>query len=202
VGSAGVEGFLISGGLIIAIGAQNAFVLRQGLLRQHVLAVVLFCALSDATLILLGVAGFGTLVRSSTLLLSLVKWGGAAFLAAYAMMALRRAWQPRGMTAADGPAPSLSAALLQCAAFTWANPHVYLDTVVLLGGISATYSEASRVVFAIGAATASFAWFFALGYGARLLSSVFARPRAWQILDVAIAFVMAAIAFKIATMPL
>lgn len=199
---ASLEGFLISAGLIIAIGAQNAFVLRQGLLRQHVLAVVLFCALSDAMLILLGVAGFGTIVRSSTVLLTLVRWGGAAFLAAYAMLALRRAWRPLAMTAADGQGPTRGAALLQCAAFTWANPHVYLDTVVLLGGISATYPESLQTVFAAGAAAASFAWFFALGYGARLLSAVFERPRAWQILDLGIAFVMAAIAFKIAAMPL
>lgn len=200
--AAAAQGFLVGAGLIIAIGAQNAFVLRQGLLREHVLPVVLFCATSDAVLIVLGVAGFGMLIRSSPALLGIVKWGGAAFLAAYSVMALRRVLQPQFLSAGGSAAPSLAAALAQCAAFTWANPHVYLDTVVLVGGLSATHARADRIAFGIGAACASFVWFFALGFGARLLAPLFARPTAWRLLDLLIALIMAAIAWKIATTPL
>jgi L-lysine exporter family protein LysE/ArgO len=197
--TAALQGFLVSAGLIVAIGAQNAFVLRQGLLRRYVLPIVLFCAISDATLIAAGVAGFGSLVRANLTLLSIVKWVGVAFLATYAILAARRAFRLSQLSTDGGGAASLGAALAQCAALTWANPHVYLDTVLLIGGLSATYPGGDRLVFGIGAAAASFAWFFALGYGARLLTPLFSRPVAWRILDAGIALVMAVIAFTIAT---
>jgi L-lysine exporter family protein LysE/ArgO len=199
--AAAAAGFLLGGSLIVAIGAQNAFVLRQGLLRQHVLAVTLFCAVSDAVLIILGVAGFGELVRASPTLLLAVKWGGAAFLAWYAFVAFRRAITPAALAAAETGAQPLSTVIAQCAAFTWLNPHVYLDTVVLLGGLSATYGE-QRAAFGAGAAVSSFVWFVSLGFGARLLQPVFAKPAAWRVLDIGIGCVMALIAFKIATTPL
>jgi L-lysine exporter family protein LysE/ArgO len=196
-----VAGFLLGASLIIAIGAQNAFVLRQGLIRRHVFPVALFCAASDAILIVAGVAGFGELVRSSPTLLVAVKWGGAAFLAWYAVKAFRRALSPSALSAAEGVDRPLRATLAQAAAFTWLNAHVYLDTVVLLGGISATYGD-TRALFGAGAAAASFAWFFALAYGARLLAPLFAKPVAWRVLDTGIGIVMALIALKIATIPL
>jgi L-lysine exporter family protein LysE/ArgO len=196
-----LAGFLLGASLIIAIGAQNAFVLRLGLLRQHVFAVALFCAVSDAALIAAGVAGFGELVRASPNLLLVVKWGGAALLLWYGIAAFRRALAPSAMQASDASAMPLSAALAQAAAFTWLNPHVYLDTVVLLGGISATYGD-TRTVFGAGAAAASFVWFFTLAYGARLLEPLFRRPAAWRVLDTLIGCVMALIALKIATTPL
>jgi L-lysine exporter family protein LysE/ArgO len=196
-----IAGFFLGASLIIAIGAQNAFVLRQGLMRRHIFAVALFCAVSDAVLIIAGVAGFGELVRSSPTLLLAVKWGGAAFLAWYSFKAFRRAMSPAALSAAEGMDRPLGATLAQAAAFTWLNPHVYLDTVVLLGGISATYGE-TRAVFGAGAAVSSFVWFFALAYGARLLAPLFAKPVAWRVLDTGIGIVMALIALKIAAMPL
>jgi L-lysine exporter family protein LysE/ArgO len=196
-----IAGFVLGGSLIIAIGAQNAFVLRQGLLRQHVLPVALFCAVSDATLILLGVAGFGEAIKAAPALLKAVQWGGAAFLVWYGFTAFRRAMQSGALEAADGDGLSLKAALAQCAAFTWLNPHVYLDTVILVGGLSTTFGD-SRWWYALGASTASFVWFFALAYGARLLIPVFRKPTAWKVLDIGIGCVMWLLAFKILTTPL
>lgn len=196
--SAAIAGFFLGASLIMAIGAQNAFVLRQGLLRQHVFAVALLCAVSDALLIGLGVAGFGTLIRSSPVMLEVVRWGGAAFLVWYGVSAFRRALSPGSMRAAAGDKASLRSVLAQGAAFTWLNPHVYLDTVVLLGGLSATYGD-QRIAFGAGAAASSFVWFFALAYGARLLEPLFARPVAWRVLDTGIGVVMLALAVKIAT---
>jgi L-lysine exporter family protein LysE/ArgO len=193
--SAFLSGFLLGGSLIVAIGAQNAFILRQGLLRRHVFVLCLVCALSDAVLIAAGVAGLGTLVRQVPLLLTVVTFGGAAFLFAYALMALRRALRPQVLRAAGEGGGSLKAALAACLAFTFLNPHVYLDTVLLIGSISATHEGAARAAFGVGAAAASFVWFFGLGYGARLLQPFFARPAAWRILDLLIAAVMATIAF-------
>lgn len=197
-----IAGFFLGGSLIIAIGAQNAFILRQGLLQRHVLPLVLFCAVSDATLILLGVAGFGEAVKSAPNLLMAVTWGGAAFLLWYGFSAFRRALQANALDAAEnGKDLSLTAALGQCAAFTWLNPHVYLDTVVLVGGISTTFGD-NRWWYALGAATASFVWFFALGYGARLLTPVFCKPAAWRVLDIIIGSVMWLLAVKVLTTPL
>lgn len=188
-----LAGLLLGGSLIIAIGAQNAFILRQGLLRQHVFILCLICALSDAALIGLGVAGLGALIAGSQTLIAAVTLGGAAFLAAYAVLALRRALTPSGLEAAKTGAGSLRAAVLTCLAFTFLNPHVYLDTVLLVGGLSARYEGQARLAFALGAMAASFLWFFSLGYGARVLEPLFARPSAWRVLDGLIALVMAAL---------
>ncbi len=199
--TAAAAGFVLGGSLIIAIGAQNAYVLRQGLIPRFVLPIVLFCAVSDATLILLGVAGFGEAIKAVPWLLKLVQYGGAAFLVWYGLTAFRRALGSDALQAAGEGAPTLKAALAQCAAFTWLNPHVYLDTVILVGGLSAAFGS-NRWWYAAGAVTASFAWFFALGYGARLLSPVFAKPRAWQVLDIGIGCVMWLLAVKILMTPL
>ena len=189
VGPAG-EGFLLGLSLILAIGAQNAFVLRQGLLRQHVLVVCLVCALSDAILIAAGVAGFGALVTRHPALPQWMTWFGAAFLAWYGLGRLRAAAKPQALHPAAQPAGSLRTAVLACLAFTWLNPHVYLDTVVLLGGIAARYAPFDRTLFALGAMTASFAFFFSLGYGARLLAPLFERPAAWRWLDLGVGLTM------------
>jgi L-lysine exporter family protein LysE/ArgO len=193
--SAAVAGFGLGLSLIVAIGAQNAFVLRQGLLRQHVLAVVLICAVSDAVLISVGVAGFGALATALPWLEPVMRYGGVAFLAVYGFRALRSAWTSSGVLKASGEAGSLKSALLTCLAFTWLNPHVYLDTVVLLGSISSQYPN--KLAFALGGITASFVFFFSLGFGARLLAPFFARPLAWRILDALVGALMWAIAVKL-----
>ena len=186
-----LSGFLLGGSLIVAIGAQNAYVLRMGLLRHHVFWLCLFCAVSDALLIALGVVGLGALVEANPAALKILAAGGALFLFSYAALAVRRALRPAAMQVEDGRKPSLVAALSACAAFTWLNPHVYLDTVVLVGAYAAQYEPAQRLAYA---ALASFAWFFGLGYGARLLAPVFAKRAAWQVLDLTIAIVMATLA--------
>ena len=187
-------GFLIGLGLIVAIGAQNAFVLRQGLMRRHVLLVTSICAVSDALLILAGVAGLGTLVARSPQLLTVATLGGAAFLLAYGLMAARRALTPSRLTAAAEGEAGLGRVVAATLAFTFLNPHVYLDTVVLVGSLSARFEGVGRASFAAGAMTASAFWFYGLGFGARLLAPVFARPAAWRVLDALIACVMMAIA--------
>lgn len=191
---AAVDGLLLGASLIIAIGAQNAFVLRQGLKREFVFVVCLICAASDALLIAAGVAGLGTLVRQSPNLVAIVTIGGAAFLFLYGLRAFFRAARPSAMQDAEGNTGRLSAAIAACLAFTFLNPHVYLDTVLLLGSLSGRYAGAGRTAYGADAALASFVWFFGLGYGARLLAPVFAQPRAWRILDIAIGVVMWAIA--------
>jgi L-lysine exporter family protein LysE/ArgO len=180
--------------LIVAIGAQNAFVLRQGLRREHVLPVVAICVSSDAMLIAAGVAGIGALVRAAPLALEIVRWVGFAFLLGYALFAARRALKPSALTAASGVAPSLAGTLAMCLAITWLNPHVYLDTVLLLGSLSADHGDPGRWVFGAGAATASLLWFSVLGFGARVAAPLFARPSAWRILDAGIAVLMAVLA--------
>lgn len=189
-----LQGFATSLALIVAIGAQNAFVLRQGLARRHVLPVVLVCALSDALLISLGVAGLGRWVQAHPSLLVVTRWGGAAFLVAYGALAARRALSPHSLSLQGAAVGELRAALAACLAFTYLNPHCWLDTVVLLGSIAAQQPEGSRALFGAGAASASAVWFFSLGYGARLLAPLFAKPLAWRVLDAAIALVMWAIA--------
>ncbi len=192
------DGFRLSLGLIAAIGAQNAFVLRQGLRREHVLAVCLFCALSDAALIAAGVVGFGALSHSWPLFGSVLRWGGVAFLVWYGAKAFRAAWIGGQALRPSGDAvASLSAVLGTLALITWLNPHVWLDTVVLVGSIAAQY-PGRAAPFALGAASASAAFFFALGFGARLLAPVFARPRAWQVLDAGVGVVMWSIAAALA----
>ncbi|MBL1405954.1 MAG: amino acid transporter [Rhizobiales bacterium] len=192
-----VTGFLLGASLIIAIGAQNAFVLRMGLLRRHVFWLCLFCALSDAVLIASGVAGLGAFVDKSPDLLKVISIIGALFLFFYAYRALKSALNPQVMEAAKEQAPTLLAAITICFSLTFLNPHVYLDTVVLIGGLSAQYKDTARFIFGAGAVTASFVWFFALGYGARLLTPIFASPKAWQVLDVIIAIVMTGLAFSL-----
>jgi L-lysine exporter family protein LysE/ArgO len=191
-----LTGFFTGAGLIIAIGAQNAFVLRVGLTRQHVFAVALFCATSDALLIFAGVYGLGSLVSRSPLLLQIVTWGGAAFLLWYGFAALRRALSPGALQASAETVPSLVATLAKCAAFTFLNPHVYLDTVILLGSLSAAYAPLQSI-YGWGAAIGSFVWFFGLAYGARLLGPFFEKPAAWRVLDSIIAVVMALLAAKL-----
>ncbi|MDC0738604.1 LysE/ArgO family amino acid transporter [Cognatishimia sp. SS12] len=194
-----IAGYLLSISLIMAIGAQNAFVLRQGLRGQFVLPVVLTCALSDLILIVAGVTGFGALVVAFPMVVTLAKWGGAAFLFVYGAMNFRSAFRGGDALAAEGRvAQTVGAALGTCLLLTWANPHVYLDTVVLLGGLSAQYASAAG--FAIGAALGSFSFFFALGYGARLLRPLFTSAKAWRILDALIGVVMWAIALSLLMM--
>ncbi len=194
-----LAGFALSFSLILAIGAQNAFVLRQGLRREHVFPLCLTCAVSDAILIAAGVAGFGTLAQAAPWFETVMRYGGAIFLTWYALRSFQSAWRGGAMLDTDaGQRTSLRAAMLTVLAFTWLNPHVYLDTVVLIGSISAQYDD--RMGFAIGAVSSSFVFFFSLGYGARILSPIFARPSAWQILDVLIGIVMLGIAAKLVIM--
>jgi len=189
--AAAIAGFLLGGSLIVAIGAQNAFVLRQGLRRRHVFAVAAICAASDAALIAAGVGGLGSLIAAQPSLLVAARVGGALFLFAYGCRSFLRAARPGQLVAGGGGGDdSLGAAVAACLAFTFLNPHVYLDTVVLLGGISAAYAGIDRVAFAAGAGMASVVWFFGLGYGATFAAPIFARPAAWRILDVAIGIVM------------
>ena len=189
-----LAGFATTLSLIVAIGAQNAFVLRQGLRREHVLPVVLICALSDALLISSGIAGLGALLTRSELALDIAKYGGAAFLYVYAAFAFRRALKPGSISPADHAPAALRSVLLTCLGFTYLNPHVYLDTVVLLGSLANQRGTDGRWIYGIGAVTASFSWFFALGFFARKLTPLFARPRAWQVLDSGIAILMAGLA--------
>jgi L-lysine exporter family protein LysE/ArgO len=194
------KGFATSAALIIAIGAQNAFVLRQGLKREHVFTVALICALSDAFLISLGVAGVGKFVQETPVLLTIARYGGAAFLVAYGALALKRALAPTGdalIAANGGERMPLKQAVLACLAFTYLNPHCYLDTVVLLGSLSGQYEDGLRWYFGAGALAASVVWFFSLAYGARALAPLFAKPVAWRILDGVIAIVMFSIAVSL-----
>ncbi len=189
---ASVAGFFTGLSLIIAIGAQNAYVLRLGLMRHHVFAVVLFCAVSDAVLIIAGVAGLGAVIQQLPVLLEVFRYAGAAYLIWFGIGALRRAVNPKTLEA-QGESFPLIKTLGTMAALTWLNPHVYLDTVILLGSIGNQFVP-NQWWFALGGATASFVWFFSLGYGAKLLSRYMASVRFWQVLDVAIAAVMFTIA--------
>jgi len=208
--------------LIIAIGAQNLFVLRQGLRREHLILVAAICAISDATLIALGVSGVGLVLHAVPWLIELVRWAGAAFLVGYGLLAARRVWRPSGdaLGAREADADSAAAGAagtssgptaarlsrrsgttvartatralpvaMTCLALTWLNPHVYLDTVFLIGSVANTHGDA-RWIFATGAMVASFVWFFALALGARYLGRWLGTPRAWRILDAVIAVVM------------
>jgi L-lysine exporter family protein LysE/ArgO len=188
-------GFALGASLIIAIGAQNAFVLRQGLAREHVGAVALFCAASDALLMTAGVLGLGRVIAATPLLAQAMAGLGAAFLAAYGARALWRAWRPGALHAGATPAlRSRGQVLAQAAAFTFLNPHVYLDTMLLVGTLGAQQPAPLRPVFLAGACAASAAWFFGLAYGARRLAPLFARPGAWRALDLGIGLTMFALA--------
>lgn len=193
-----LPGFLLGSSLILAIGAQNAFVLRQGLRQEYVFAVCAVCAVSDAILIAAGVAGFGVLMTALPWLAPAMRFGGAAFLLAYALRSLWSAWHNRSaLNPSADTRKSLGATVLTCLAFTWLNPHVYLDTVVLLGSVSTRYAG-QRMAFALGAMSASLLFFFALGYGARLLRPLFANPKAWRVLDAAIGITMLTLAVRLA----
>lgn len=183
--------------LIVAIGAQNAFVLQQGIRRQHVLPVVLMCGLTDAVLETAGVAGIGFVVERAPIVLEVVRWGGVAFLVWYAWFSLRRALKPGVLIAEGEAAPSLGKTLLACAAITYLNPHVYLDTMVLMGSIGNAEGDPEKWWFALGGGIASVLWFFMLGYGARFLTKFFASPRSWQILDTLVGVTMLVIATKL-----
>lgn len=193
--AAAIAGFALGFSLILAIGAQNAFVLRQGLRREHVLPVVLVCAVSDAILVAAGVTGFGALAEAVPGLEQVMRYFGAAFLILYGLRNFISAWRGGEVLEAGTGTGSLRKAVLICLALTWLNPHVYLDTVVLLGSVSAQYDD--RVAFGMGAVTASFVFFFGLGYGARVLAPLFRRPRSWQVLDVIVGVTMWAIALKL-----
>jgi L-lysine exporter family protein LysE/ArgO len=183
--------------LIVAIGSQNAYVLRQGIRREHVLALVVFCALSDALLIVAGVGGMGALVVRNPVLQELTRYGGALFLGAYALLAAWRAWRGGQALVVAGQGVSLRVALATCFAFTFLNPHVYLDTVVLLGTVASQRGDGGRWWFALGACCGSVLWFSALGFGARWLAPLFAKALAWRVLDGLIALVMGAMAWAL-----
>ena len=191
------QGFGAGLALIVAIGAQNAFVLRQGIRKSHVGKVVATCILSDGILILAGVAGFGALTQTMPMLEPITRWGGAIFLFVYGILSMRRAFFVTESLEAKGAAElSARAAVLTCLALTWLNPHVYLDTVVLLGALAAQHGP-ERWVFGAGAVFASFVFFLTLGYGAALLQPIFARPRSWQILEFCVGVLMWTIALSL-----
>ena len=191
MGSVFLQGWALSLGLIVAIGAQNAFVLRQGLRREHVASVVFFCALSDALLIAAGVLGMAQALGESPMVANVLALAGAVFLAVYGWKALRRALHQNGLLAnEEGEGLSWASAMAQAAAFTVLNPHVYLDTVLLVGSIGAQQPADLQVWFVAGASSASLLWFCALGFGARWLAPLFAQPRAWQVLDILIGLTM------------
>lgn len=192
-----LAGFTLGFSLILAIGAQNAFVLKQGLKQQHVFIVCLICALSDAILITAGIAGFGVIVQKFPLIEQVARYAGAAFLFFYAALSLKSALTADHSLKAEGKeVGSAFTAVLTCLAFTWLNPHVYLDTVVLLGSISTQY-EGQQLAFNVGAVTASFVFFFGLGYGSKLLIPVFKNPKAWKVLEFIIGFVMLALGLSL-----
>ncbi|MGO2225460.1 MAG: LysE/ArgO family amino acid transporter [Psychrobacter celer] len=191
-----LSGFLLGLSLIIAIGSQNAFVLKQGLKREHIFFVCLFCALSDAILISAGVGGFGAVTARYPHIVDVAKFAGVVFLLGYGLQSLYASVRlSQALTVEGQVVSSLKKALLLCFGFTWLNPHVYLDTLVLVGMVSTGAS--SKVVFAAGAVSASFFFFFALGYGARLLKPLFAKPKAWNVLDTLVGILMLYLAWHL-----
>lgn len=188
--SAAATGFATAFALILAIGAQNAFVLRQGLLRQHVFWLCLFCAVSDAILIVAGVAGFGALATLYPGFPRIMALAGAAFLLVYGAMRFRAALRGDDVMTLGGKPAALWSTLATAAAFTWLNPHVYLDTLGLIGAVSTQFLGPQKIAFGLGAATSSFVFFFGLGYGARLLAPMMQSARAWRILDICIGVTM------------
>lgn len=190
-----LTGFATGLSLIVAIGAQNALVLRQGIRREHVGATVLICMLSDIVLIFAGIAGLGALLNAAPWFIDVARIGGAAFLVVYAVFAARRAMSPRVLTSvSEAPGNTLRSIIFTTLALTWLNPHVYLDTVILLGSIASAQGPSGRWFFGLGAALGSVAWFAILGFGARYLRGFFATPVSWHILDGTIALVMLLVA--------
>jgi L-lysine exporter family protein LysE/ArgO len=192
-----LPGLLTGLSLIVAIGAQNAFVLRQGLLRKHVFVIVLICALSDALLIALGVLGLGSLIAALPWLLEVIRWVGVAFLVWYGSSSLRRFIKQDSLKAAESSVVSLKEAVLTTLALTFLNPHVYLDTVIFISGIASQFGD-QKWFFAIGAVVASFVWFFSLGLGASKAAVLVSKPVFWKVLDIFIAAVMFSLAITLA----
>jgi L-lysine exporter family protein LysE/ArgO len=192
-----VPGFLTGLSLIIAIGAQNAFVIRQGLLRQHVFLIVAICAISDAALIFLGTGGLGTLVQSKPSLLEFIRWFGVIYLTWFGIRSVRSAFKSQSLQAGEGSVISKTKIVGTCLALTFLNPHVDLDSVILLGSIANQFEE-DRWFFALGGAIASMVWFTSIGYGARAASRFMSQPIFWKILDSIIAAVMFTIAITLA----
>jgi len=195
--NAEIPGLLTGLTLIVAIGAQNAIELRQGLLKKHVLVMVLICAISDATLIILGVFGLGALIAALPWLLEVIRWVGVAFLVWYGSTSLRRFMKNESLKAAESGSGNLKQTVLTTLALTFLNPHVYLDTVIFIGGIANQFGD-QKWSFALGAVTASFVWFFSLGFGASKASVLVSKPAFWKILDVFIAAVMYSLAITLA----
>lgn len=194
-----LQGFGLGAGLIIAIGAQNAFVLRQGLKKQQLFLTAAICTLCDALLISLGTAGVGTLIASTPVLTTIATWGGTLFLLYYGFRSFRSALHPG--TLDTGPEqtdrPNTRTTILMVLALSLLNPHAILDTVVLVGSVGAHYPGQTRIFFALGAVFASFTWFFSLSYGAGWLAPLFRRPLAWRMLDVLVGCVMWMIAISL-----
>ena len=184
-----LTGFATTMALIAAIGAQNAFVLRQGIRGEHVLPVVALCAASDVVLIFAGIAGFGALIAAHPDVMDIARYGGVVFLIGYGLLAARRAMTPQALTPADATPARLAGVLATCLAMTFLNPHVYLDTVILLGALANEHRD-GRWLFGVGAVTASVVWFTGLGFGAKRLRRFFATPGTWRILDSLIAAMM------------
>ena len=199
--SAFLSGFSLGFSLILAIGAQNAFVLKQGLKRNHIFIICSICSISDALLITLGVLGFGLIIKEAPLIEPITRYGGALFLTLYGIRSLISSWKTTNSLSPDQRCGlSLRASILACLAFTWLNPHVYLDTVVLMGSISSQF-EGNKTSFTLGAVTASFLFFFLLGYGARVLTPIFENPKSWKILEFLIGITMLSIAISLIIRP-
>jgi L-lysine exporter family protein LysE/ArgO len=194
VGSSGLEGFALSLGLILAIGPQNAFVMRQGLKRSHVFATCLICSLADVSLIAAGILGVGALVSSIGGAESLIAFGAAAFLSGYGLLRVKSSMKPEAIDIEGESEGSLSATMATLLGITFLNPHVYFDTLLLIGGASTGFIGDEKLAFGVGAATASFVFFFSLGYGAKRLSGVLNSSAAWRVIDRGIAIVMFVIA--------
>jgi len=192
-----LEGFALSIGLILALGPQNVFVMRQGLMRSHVFAVCLACSVFDALLITAGVLGVGSILAGIEGAEFMIAIGASIFLISYGLLRIKSAMSPVGMSTEGEGESDLAPTIAAAAAFTFLNPHVYVDTLLLIGGTSSRYLGDERVAFGIGAATASFVFFFSLGYGARSLSDVLNKPKAWKYIDLSIACIMFVIAAAI-----
>jgi len=194
------QGFITTAGLIIAIGAQNAFVLKQGIFKNHVLITVLICSIIDAILIFIGVCGFGAALNSNALLLAIAKWGGVAFLFWYGLRSFIASYKTESLKINTNQPnlPNRRQSIISCLLFSLLNPHVYIDSIMLIGSIGAQFKPQSRLLFAVGAIIASTVWFFSLGYGARFLAPLFRKPVTWKILDFIIGVIMWSIAITLA----
>ncbi|MFM2479891.1 LysE/ArgO family amino acid transporter [Celerinatantimonas sp. YJH-8] len=198
-----ITGFTSGAGLLVCIGSQNAFVLRQGLLRNHLFVVASICILSDIILISGGISGLGMLIQQWPKLIELIRYGGGIFLAVNAILAAKRAWDGGGqLKAASTSVSKRTQIMLTCLGYTWLNPHVYIDTILLLGSLSMHYSGVEKWKFGIGALTASFIWFISITYGAKLLLPLFHSPHAWRILDIMVAVMLAYFSVSLITTPI